>query len=54
MIFFFFILIGNVEPVSAKSPTFSIDSKSYTFIRQVGQDTALLCQAQAFPVPLIR
>nr|NP_001246177.1 down syndrome cell adhesion molecule 1, isoform BR [Drosophila melanogaster]AFH07932.1 down syndrome cell adhesion molecule 1, isoform BR [Drosophila melanogaster] len=42
------------EPVSAKGPTFASDMKSYTFVRHFGQSFALLCQAQAYPVPLIR
>ncbi|XP_034653902.1 Down syndrome cell adhesion molecule-like protein Dscam2 isoform X17 [Drosophila subobscura] len=42
------------EPVSAKGPTFANDMKSYTFVRYLGQSFALLCQAQAYPVPLIR
>lgn len=42
------------EPVGAKAPTFSSDTKSWTFVRQTGEDFALLCAAQAFPVPLIR
>lgn len=43
-----------IEPVGAKGPTFSADSKSYTFVRAIGQSFALLCQAQSFPVPLFR
>lgn len=43
-----------VEPVGAKAPTFSMTSKSYTFVQSAGDNFALLCQAQAFPVPLIR
>lgn len=42
------------EPVSSKSPTFQTDSKVSMFVRRTGEDFALLCQAQAFPVPLIR
>ncbi|XP_055856707.1 cell adhesion molecule Dscam2 isoform X4 [Episyrphus balteatus] len=42
------------EPVGAKAPTFSTESKSFTFVKQIGQSFALLCQAQAFPVPLMR
>ncbi|XP_036333535.1 Down syndrome cell adhesion molecule-like protein Dscam2 isoform X43 [Rhagoletis pomonella] len=42
------------EPVGAKAPTFSTDSSSFSYTRAVGQSFALLCQAQAFPVPIIR
>ncbi|XP_046962713.1 Down syndrome cell adhesion molecule-like protein Dscam2 isoform X26 [Vanessa cardui] len=42
------------EPVGSKAPTFSSDSRSSTFIRTVNQSFGLLCQAQAFPVPLFR
>lgn len=45
---------ASSEPVGAKAPTFSSDTKSWTFVRQTGDDFALLCAAQAFPVPLIR
>lgn len=43
-----------LEPVGFKAPTFSSELKSGTFEKHVGQDFALLCQAQAFPIPLIR
>lgn len=43
-----------IEPVGAKAPTFSTTSKSFTFVELAGNSFALLCQAQAFPVPLIR
>lgn len=42
------------EPVGSKAPTFSAESKSYTFVKAVGQSFALLSNAQGFPVPLIR
>ncbi|XP_045495019.1 Down syndrome cell adhesion molecule-like protein Dscam2 [Colias croceus] len=42
------------EPVGSKAPTFSTDSRSSTFIRVVDQSFALLCQAQAYPVPIFR
>lgn len=42
------------EPVGAKAPTFSSESKGSIFVRPVASSFALLCQAQAFPVPLIR
>lgn len=43
-----------LEPLMQKSPTFSTELKSGTFEKHVGTDFALMCQAQAFPVPLIR
>lgn len=43
-----------LEPVSSKSPTFQTDSKVSMFVRKTGEDFALLCLAQAYPVPLIR
>ncbi|XP_050346766.1 cell adhesion molecule Dscam2 isoform X6 [Nymphalis io] len=42
------------EPVGSKSPTFSNDVQFSGITRKTGQDFALLCQAQAFPVPLFR
>ncbi|XP_072939083.1 cell adhesion molecule Dscam1 isoform X15 [Epargyreus clarus] len=42
------------EPVGSKSPTFSSDVQFSGIIRKTGQDFSLLCQAQAFPVPLFR
>lgn len=44
----------RIEPVGAKAPTFASETKSWTFVRETSEDFALLCQAQAFPVPLIR
>lgn len=44
----------KLEPVGSKAPTFSTDSKISMFVRKAGENFALLCQAQAFPVPLIR
>lgn len=44
----------KLEPVGSKAPTFSAESKSFTFVKYVNQSFGLLCQAQAFPVPLIR
>lgn len=52
-VFQLFILIFS-EPIGARAPTFSTDSNSFSYIRSVGQGFALLCQAQAYPVPLIR
>lgn len=42
------------EPVGAKIPTFSSDALSQTISRKQGQAIVLLCQAQAFPVPMFR
>lgn len=44
----------RVEPISAKSPAFQTESMSATFRKVAGQSFALLCQAQAYPVPSIR
>lgn len=44
----------NAEPVGSKAPTFSTASKISMFVQKSGDNLALLCQAQAFPVPLIR
>ncbi len=49
-----FVIINHVEPVGSKAPTFSTEYKSFTFEKVVGQSFGLLCQAQAYPVPLIR
>ena len=43
-----------IEPISAKSPAFQTESMSATFRKVAGQAFALLCQAQAYPVPSIR
>lgn len=43
-----------IEPVGLKAPAFSGDAYSQSFIRAVNQSFGLLCQAQAFPVPIIR
>lgn len=51
---FLFLNYFCIEPVGAKAPTFSTDSKSSTFVRAIGQSFGLLCQAQSFPVPLFR
>lgn len=48
------ILCVYLEPVGAKAPTFSSASTSFTFKHRIGDNFGLLCQAQAFPVPLIR
>uniref|UniRef100_B4MR79 GK22019 n=1 Tax=Drosophila willistoni TaxID=7260 RepID=B4MR79_DROWI len=43
-----------LEPVGAKAPTFSGESKSFTFVKEISSSFALLCQAQAYPVPILR
>ncbi|XP_039227497.1 Down syndrome cell adhesion molecule-like protein Dscam2 isoform X32 [Drosophila yakuba] len=42
------------EPIGARAPTFSTDSNVFSYIRPVGHSFALLCQAQAYPVPAMR
>ncbi|XP_070066217.1 cell adhesion molecule Dscam1 isoform X14 [Drosophila virilis] len=42
------------EPIGARVPSFSGESKSFTFVKEISTSFALLCQAQAFPVPIIR
>lgn len=52
-----FIIFSNTlspEPVGSKAPTFSSEYKSFTVVRHLADDMALLCQAQAFPVPRFR
>lgn len=43
-----------LEPVGAKAPTLSSDVKWSGIERQVNHSFALLCPAQAFPVPASR
>lgn len=52
--FIFFLSRQRTEPVGSKSPTFSSDSKGSIFVRHEHSSFAMLCKAQAFPVPLIR
>lgn len=49
-----FISFIPLEPIGAKAPTFQGDSKGSIYWKSSGQDIVLLCQAQAYPVPLIR
>ncbi|XP_050561824.1 cell adhesion molecule Dscam2 isoform X50 [Spodoptera frugiperda] len=42
------------EPVGSKAPSFSTESALSSIKRHQGQSFALLCQAQAFPVPIFR
>lgn len=44
----------NLEPVGAKAPSFQSEFIGNVIRKGSGQSFALLCQAQAFPVPLIR
>ena len=48
------IPLSQTEPVSAKGPTFSSDLQSSSFQRRAGSGFAILCQAQAYPVPFFR
>lgn len=45
---------SRLEPVGAKGPTFSIEATAQTFKKPTGISFALLCPAQAFPVPKYR
>ncbi|XP_035788141.1 Down syndrome cell adhesion molecule-like protein Dscam2 isoform X1 [Anopheles albimanus] len=42
------------EPIGSKAPTFSSESKGSIFEKLANSSFALLCQAQAFPVPIMR
>lgn len=46
--------VTHAEPVGAKAPTFSTELKSSSFQKRLHSSFGLLCQAQAYPVPLIR
>lgn len=46
--------VSFAEPVGAKAPTFSLEYKLIEVQKSKGTAFALLCQAQAFPVPIIR
>lgn len=48
------LLKSLTEPVGAKAPAFSTDALSQTISRKHGQGFALLCLAQAYPVPMFR
>lgn len=49
---FYMLRLFDAEPVGSKAPSFSTEGTSIK--RQAIQNFALLCQAQAFPVPLFR
>lgn len=42
------------EPIGLKAPAFSNDAYSQSFIRGEHQSFGLLCNVQAFPIPIIR
>nr|NP_001246175.1 down syndrome cell adhesion molecule 1, isoform BP [Drosophila melanogaster]AFH07930.1 down syndrome cell adhesion molecule 1, isoform BP [Drosophila melanogaster] len=42
------------EPIGARAPSFSSDYNSFSYARVVDQSFAMLCQAQAFPLPIMR
>lgn len=48
------MLLFSIEPVGSKAPSFSSLYKSFSVATTSGDNFALLCQAQAYPVPLIR
>lgn len=43
-----------LEPVGTKAPSFSSRSKTSSFDFNLGSNLALLCPAQAMPVPSYR
>jgi hypothetical protein len=44
----------SLEPVGFKAPVFSSESKISLFEKPMNANIALFCQAQAYPVPMIR
>lgn len=48
---YFCKIILSLEPVGLKSPAFSSESKSSTFVKKMDQGIALLCSAQGYPAP---
>ena len=48
------IVTLSIEPVGAKAPTLSSDVKWSGIERKLNISIALLCPAQAFPVPAFR
>nr|XP_015838892.1 PREDICTED: Down syndrome cell adhesion molecule isoform X20 [Tribolium castaneum] len=42
------------EPIGFKAPTFQNDATSISYTRTINQSFGLLCQAQAYPVPIFR
>lgn len=49
-----FVPNPSVEPIGYKAPSLSSNAESITFKHAIGQSFGLLCQAQAFPVPVFR
>lgn len=47
-------LSSPTEPVGLKAPTFSSASEISKFTKKFNQNFALLCEAQAYPVPFFR
>lgn len=39
------------EPIGFKAPTFSSETKLSWFVKKASQNFALLCPAQAYPIP---
>lgn len=50
----FSYLLMFTEPIGSKSPTFSTDDKLAWFVRPVDHSIALICPAQAYPIPIFR
>lgn len=44
----------HTEPVGFKAPVFNSESKISLFEKPMSANVALFCQAQAYPVPMIR
>lgn len=51
---YFWLIILFIEPVSAKAPTLSVDTKWSGIERRQNASFAILCPAQAYPVPAYR
>ena len=47
-------MIHVTEPIGTAKPKFSLKSDSQTFTELSGEPTALLCPAQASPLPTVR
>lgn len=43
-----------VEPVGFKAPAFSSDASTFSIRWEQSSELALLCQAQAYPIPIQR
>lgn len=42
------------EPIGSKAPAFNNDASQFVAFREQGSQITLLCNAQAFPVPIYR